>query len=97
MFFNYKMNSEYNEKTFIKSFINEYKNYSNDDNKSEEIFDKYYNKLLDTTNINNILHHYSNDIDLEEALLSYNYIKNKLGVILHMKLINYIIDGSFDE
>ena len=59
------MNNEYDEKTFFKSFLQEYKINANDDNKSKLIFQKNYNKLLETIHINKIIHHYSNQINLD--------------------------------
>ena len=86
------MNNEYNEKTFFKSFIEEYKKFCNDDIKTELIFQNNYNKLLENYDINKIYHHYSNQIDIND-----DYIKIKLGLILHMNLITYIMDDCIDD
>jgi len=92
------METEYNEKIFIKSIIDEYKNYANDDNESEIIFQKHFDNLITKIDITKIFNYYSNEIDVEDAKVCYgdDYIKIKLGFILHMKLINYIIDGTLD-
>jgi hypothetical protein len=92
---------KYDEKKFIKSVVNEYKFYSHDDYKSEVIFEKHYNKLLETFDINNLFHYYSNDlnININEAAKYYgtDYIKIKIGIILHMKVITYIMDDCYDD
>jgi hypothetical protein len=86
------MNNEYNEKKFFNSFLQEYKINANDDNNSELIFQKNYNKLLETIHINNIIRHYSNQVDIND-----NYNKIKIGIILHMNLITYIMDDCIDD
>lgn len=95
------MINEYDEIAFIKSVINEYILYADDDYKSEIIFQKHYNKLLETVNINIIFHKYFNDfdIDIDDIKNYYNsdYIKIKIGIILHMKVITYIIDDYFND
>lgn len=90
---------EYNEKIFMKSIIDEYKTNANDDDESEITFEKHYSKLINKFNINDLFNHYSKEIDVEDAKRCYgnDYMKIKLGFVLHMKLINYIIDGSLDS
>jgi hypothetical protein len=104
---------EYNEKTFFNSFINEYNEVSNDHDKSEIIFQKHYNKLLQTFNINDIIHHYSNnyndddnndDNDDNDIYDNYNNYDNnddnnkiKLGLILHLKLLVYIMNDYYKD
>jgi hypothetical protein len=85
------MNNEYDEKKFFNSFLQEYKINANDDDKSELIFQKNYNKLLETIHINKIIRHYSNQVDIND-----NYNKIKIGIILHMNLITYIMDDCND-
>ncbi len=86
------MNNEYDEKKFFNSFLQEYKINANDDDKSELIFQKNYNKLLETIHINKIIRHYSNQVDIND-----NYNKIKIGIILHMNLITYIMDDCNDN
>lgn len=86
------MTNEYDEKTFFKSFLEEYKINAKDDNKSKLIFQKNYNKLLETIHINKIIRHYSNQVDIND-----NYNKIKIGIILHMNLITYIMDDCNDN
>ncbi len=86
------MNNEYDEKKFFNSFLQEYKINANDDDKSELIFQKNYNKLLETIHINKIIRHYSNQVDIND-----NYNKIKIGIILHMNLITYIMDDCIDN
>jgi hypothetical protein len=86
------MNNEYDEKNFFNSFLQEYKINANDDDKSELIFQKNYNKLLETIHINKIIRHYSNQVDIND-----NYNKIKIGIILHMNLITYIMDDCNDN
>lgn len=86
------MNNEYDEKKFFNSFLQEYKINANDDDKSELIFQKNYNKLLETIHINKIIRHYSNQVDINN-----NYNKIKIGIILHMNLITYIMDDCNDN
>ena len=90
---------EYDEKIFMKSIIDEYKHIANDDDESEITFEKHYSKLINKFDINLLFNHYSKEIDIEDAKKCYgdDYIKIKLGFVLHMKLINYIIDGSLDS
>jgi hypothetical protein len=99
---------EYNEKTFFYSFINEYIEVSNDHDKSEIIFQKHYNKLLQTFNINDIIHHYSNNYNDDDNYDDYNNYDNnddnnddnnkiKLGLILHLKLIVYIMNDYYND
>ena len=88
------MINEYNKNTeiaFIKSFINEYKLYSNDDDKSEIIFQKNYIKLLESIDVNKIFHYYSKKLDEDISSTI------KLGIILHMKVITYILDYYDDD
>jgi hypothetical protein len=92
---------KYDEKKFIKSVVNEYILYSHDDYKSQVIFEKYYNKLLERFDINNLFHYYLKDfnINIKDAINYYetDYIKIKLGIILHMKVITYIIDDYYNN
>ena len=83
--------SEYDENLFIKSVIDEYKIIVNDDEESDIIFE--------TCDINKIFNYYSNEIDIEDAKKCYgdDYIKIKLGFILHMKVINHLINGIYEE
>lgn len=91
--------SEYDENLFIKSVIDEYKIIVNDDEESDIIFVKHFNKLIETCDINKIFNYYSNEIDIEDAKKCYgdDYIKIKLGFILHMKVINHLINGIYEE
>jgi hypothetical protein len=84
------MTNEYDEKTFFKSFLEEYKINAKDDNKSKLIFQKNYNKLLETIHINELINHYSNQINLD------NNNKIKIGIIIHINLITYIMDNDDD-
>lgn len=83
--------NKYTEIAFIKSFINEYKLYANDDDKSEIIFQKNYNKLLESIDVNKLFHYYS--LKLDEDISS----TIKLGIIIHMKVIRYILDYYNDD
>lgn len=90
---------KYDENLFMKSVIDEYKINVNDDEISDIIFEKHFNKLIEKCNINDIFNYYSNEIDVEDAKQCYgnDYIKIKLGFILHMKVINHLINGTYEE
>jgi len=78
----------FNEITFIKAILNESTN-----NNYSNIFDKHFNNLVKTENIEEIFNLYLEEIDIEDIKCRYgkNYIEIKLDLILYTKLLNYMV------
>jgi hypothetical protein len=78
----------FNEITFIKDILNE-----SSDNNYSNIFDKHFNNLVKTKNIEEIFNLYLEEIDIEDVKCRYgkNYIEIKLNLILYTKLLNYVV------
>ena len=88
----------FDETTFISNIIDEY--YAGNMNEScMNTFDKYFNIVIETYNIKELLESYCKTSEIEDAKFRYgdNYIIAKLNIVLFRIVLNAIMNKEDSE
>jgi len=81
----------FNESKFVTDILTEY--YANNYTNYSNIYDKYFNIVIETYDIEQLLINYCTTDEIEDAKerYKYNYIEAKLNLILFNIVLNAIV------